>query len=233
MMIINTFEQTNLRKFQTEFRNYLNEIKIEELYHPDKNFILVSTMHKAKGKEFENVFLLLEDFKLKKAEQQRVVYVAMTRAKTNLFIYTNQNYFNGIKTENLIFENDQAKYEPPGSLYRQTNLENIQLGIYIHNYHIDKVKNLFAGEPLTLKNWEILDKGGNSLLFFSKAFKEELEKIFQKGYQVKEISIGYIVVWFDKEEGKEYRVVLPKIIFEKVRIPDLANYPLTQPEQLP
>jgi ATP-dependent DNA helicase RecQ len=216
MLIIETFEFTNPKKFQSEFRNYLNELRIEDLYHPDKNYILVSTMHKAKGKEFENVFLLLEHFKINRPEKQRVLYVAMTRAKTNLLIYTNQQYLNHLKTENLIKNTDNTQYDPPTLLFKQTALDDINLGNYKKYYNSDRLKKLFAGDPLFVKDWLILDKNRAPLLSFSKKFNGEINRIFSLGYKIKEISIGFIVVWFDSESSGEYRTALPKIIFEKI-----------------
>jgi hypothetical protein len=42
---------------------------------------LFSTIHKAKGKEFENIFLLLND-PLKNKEDKRIVYVAIQERRT-------------------------------------------------------------------------------------------------------------------------------------------------------
>ena len=53
--------------------------------------ILVSTIHKAKGKEFDNVFLMLEDFDPATDEAKRLLYVAMTRAKRKLTIHLNSD----------------------------------------------------------------------------------------------------------------------------------------------
>jgi ATP-dependent DNA helicase RecQ len=216
LLIIETFEQTNPKKFQSEFRNYLNELRIEDLYHPDKNYILVSTMHKAKGKEFENVFLLLENFKISTTEKQRVLYVAMTRAKTNLFIHTNQTYLNNIKAANLIKKTNNTAYESPTILFKQTSLDNIYLGNYKKYYNPDRIKKLFAGDPLFVDDWKILDKNKVPLLSFSKKFSADMNKIFELGYKIKEISIGFIVIWYDSETSEEYRITLPKIIFEKI-----------------
>jgi len=49
------------------------------------NRILLSTSHEAKGKEFR-VVLLLNDFSKNSEETRRLFYVAMTRAKEQLFI---------------------------------------------------------------------------------------------------------------------------------------------------
>lgn len=215
MLVIDTFEEANKKKFQSEFRNYLNELRIEDLYHPDKKYILVSTMHKAKGKEFENVFLLLENFKISQREKHRVLYVALTRAKTNLFIHTNQNYFDNINTDNLTRKIITTEFEATKILFKQTSLDDIQLGNYKKYYDPERIKRLVTGEALMIKDWLVLDKYKAPLLTFSKKFNAEINNIFQLGYTIKEITIGFIVIWYDSETNNEYRVVLPKIVFEK------------------
>jgi ATP-dependent DNA helicase RecQ len=54
---------------------------------------LFSTIHKAKGKEFENIFLLLNDHPLKDEEDKRMVYVAIIRAKNNLHTLHSNLFF--------------------------------------------------------------------------------------------------------------------------------------------
>ena len=87
--VIHTFEKANPKKYKSTWKSYLREIRVEDFYHPEKATILVSTMHKSKGKEFDNIFLLLNNFSLAREEKKRVLYVAMTRAKNNLSIHTN------------------------------------------------------------------------------------------------------------------------------------------------
>jgi ATP-dependent DNA helicase RecQ len=58
LKIIDHFKNTNPKIFLSEWNSYLYEIRIEDFYFPEKDIIMVSTMHKAKGKEFDNVYLL-------------------------------------------------------------------------------------------------------------------------------------------------------------------------------
>jgi len=66
---------------------FIRESKLEDFLGDDGETIFVSTIHKAKGKEFENVFIMLENCDLSSDEKKRPLYVAMTRAKQNLFIH--------------------------------------------------------------------------------------------------------------------------------------------------
>ena len=72
--------------------------------------------HKAKGKEFDNVFLMLKNFSLINEEAKRLLYVAMTRAKKNLTVHLNANFLDNITTENLERIVYREAYLPPNEL---------------------------------------------------------------------------------------------------------------------
>lgn len=55
--------------------------------------VVVSTIHKAKGREFDDVYMLLTDNYTKNAELKRRYYVGITRTKNRLFIHTNGHCF--------------------------------------------------------------------------------------------------------------------------------------------
>ncbi len=92
-----------VKKYKTDWKTFLFESKLEDFTKLDNETIFVSTIHKAKGKEFNNVFLLLNGFTPNTDEEKRQLYVAITRAKTNLAIHYNGTYLKNIKTENLTY----------------------------------------------------------------------------------------------------------------------------------
>lgn len=216
LLLIENFEKSSNKKFKSDFKNYLDEIRIEDLYSPEKESILVSTMHKAKGKEFDNVFLIISDFKINTNEKIRTLYVALTRAKENLYIYTNQNHFDNIKVHNLIYDDfDKNEYNAPNRFSKQMNLKDIHLGLFKDFYSLDRVRNMKSGDNLYIENEYIFDKSNKPLIKFSKGFSEMINKIKINHYYIKSITINYIVIWYDKETDKEFRIPLPLIVFEK------------------
>jgi len=81
--LIDDFAAVNpVKKFRSDLIEFVKESKLEDFQNADNTAIMVSTIHKAKGKEFDNVWLLLENFSLQKAEARRALYVAVTRART-------------------------------------------------------------------------------------------------------------------------------------------------------
>ena len=91
----------------TDFLSYLEEAILygtDEILEPindGKNAVTLVTAHSAKGKEWENVHVLIDDFKIPaqiepetvkdRDEELRVLYVAATRAKEKLSFYGFKN----------------------------------------------------------------------------------------------------------------------------------------------
>ena len=64
-------------------------------------------MHKVKGKEFVHVWIMHHGI-----HNQRVNYVACTRAKNSLHIHTNQNDFDGFLSANWVhFDDSKMLYD--------------------------------------------------------------------------------------------------------------------------
>ena len=212
--VIRHFERVNPKKFKSEWFSYLRECRIEDFYFPEKEVILVSTMHKAKGKEFDNVFLLLNHYPLKTEEKKRVLYVAISRAKENLFIHTNSISFPTTGIENLKYREDKREWPSPDMLILQCGMTDVWLGYFKRQNVISNIKNLQSGQRLMPHpNTPTLfqTSSGKDILKLSQAFSAILQQYLNNNYQLEQIHAQYIVVWKDLETGKEVRVVLPKI----------------------
>ena len=95
--LIKDFEVTNTKKkYSSDLEVFIRESKLEDFYKENGEIIFVSTIHKSKGKEFDNVFIMLENLTLDSDQVKRQLYVAMTRAKTNLSIHLNGDYLEQI-----------------------------------------------------------------------------------------------------------------------------------------
>ncbi len=212
--IIADYEQTHPKKFWHTWKAYLREIRIEDFYHPEKDTILVSTMHKAKGKEFDHVFILLNHYPMDAEEKKRILYVAMTRAKENLFIHTNSIHFPMQNIAALAYLEDHQQYSKPNIIILECGMKDIWLGFVKYQQNIFNIKQLHSGDPLfpSVSNPFILtDKDQHAVLKFSKVFQQKMARLFDKGYKFESAIAKYIVLWFDEEYGQEYRVVLAEI----------------------
>ena len=57
--LIKDFEVTNpKKKYRSDLKMFIRESRLEDFLKENSETIFVSTIHKAKGREFDNVFLL-------------------------------------------------------------------------------------------------------------------------------------------------------------------------------
>jgi len=212
--IIKDFEATNpKKKYKSDFEVFVRESRLEDFFHDNGETILVSTIHKAKGKEFDNVFLLLENFNPVSDEDKRVLYVAMTRAKNNLTIHLNSNFLDYITAGDLERHERTGDYLPPIELAMHLSQKDVWLDYFINRqYPISRLK---SGDTLTLNEYECLDRNGKSVLKFSKRFIEQIESKKANNYQLKSASVNFIVYWKKEGSEREVKVILPELHFER------------------
>jgi len=196
--VIRKFEQNNQQvKDKTDFKDFALESKLEDFWEEEStDMIFVSTMHKAKGKEFDNVFIMLNNFDTNTDEKKRLLYVAMTRAKNLLHIHFHGNNIFGITP---IY--NHLEYPRINKIPMLLTRKDVNLGFFS-----SKQKEIEK-----LNGNEILQQG--VLLDFSKDFKEKIEKRKNEGYLLKEITVNFIVYWKGEYMKKEIKIILPKVIF--------------------
>ncbi len=215
--ILQSFEKTNPKKFKSTWNAFLKEIRIEDFYHPELDTILISTMHKSKGKEFDNVFIILNNYPLQTEEKKRVLYVAMTRAKGNIFIHTNNIEFETVGIPNLNFSQNKTSFSAPDQLILECSMKDIWLGFFKKSKVISNVKSIQSGENLSPNPYEpsiFEDNSGKAVLKFSRDFEGRIKQLESRNYRFFSALAKYIVVWYDEESGQSFRVVLPEIILK-------------------
>ena len=83
------FEITHKFYYRSDLREYSFESNIEDFIAADDKSVFVSTIHKAKGREFDTVYLLSPIPDGRDINDMRTYYVGLTRAKRNLYLVTN------------------------------------------------------------------------------------------------------------------------------------------------
>ena len=105
--IIDRFLFESQNYYVSQWLAYLDEIKLEEFEDYNKT-VTVSTIHKSKGMEFDNVIVLVNKTPTSD-DDIRLYYVGMTRAKNELNILRHgMNSLNRDGTANYIF--DDSRY---------------------------------------------------------------------------------------------------------------------------
>jgi len=210
--LIKQFEDSNSKKkYKSDLEVFVRESKLEDFYNENGETIFVSTIHKAKGKEFNNVFLMLENFNFATDDAKRQLYVAMTRAKQNLQIHLNGNYLDSIEAENLERVEVQETHLLPSCLAMHLTFNDVWLDYFIDKQYL--ISQVTSGDVLTINGDECTNSKGQSVLKFSRQFLNTIEEVKQKGYRLNEAKVNFIVYWKKEDAEQEIKIILPELYF--------------------
>ncbi len=211
--LVKDFQDTHPKiKYWSDFKTFIQESNIEDFYRQEGDTLFVSTIHKAKGREFDHVFLMLDGFNGDSDEAKRQVYVALTRAKSRLAIHTNGRFFDPIQSPDVQRVENSAPWLPPRRIAVHLTLKDIYLDYFTFIQH--RVAGLMSGQDLQILPEGLADQSGSLVLRFSKKFNEQLLARRASGYALTEARVNFIVFWKNKEQDQEYKVVLPELVFE-------------------
>ena len=209
------FEQTNRAKYYSDLREFVFESSVEDFCDISKSDIVVSTIHKAKGHEFDHVLMLITHPEHPTDDILRRYYVGMTRAKHTLAIHTNGNLFDSLKSAQHLY--DAQAYDEPNEIVLQLSHKDVNLGF--SKPHKDAILSLRSGMPLTYHDHCLcLPSTGRDIAQLSIKMKEKLGKWELKGYKVTAARIRFIVAWKSKDaprDEKESAIVLADLVMEK------------------
>ena len=210
--LIKDFEATNTKKkYKSDLDVFIRESKLEDFIHTYGETIFVSTIHKSKGKEFDNVFLLLENFDATKDEKRRQLYVAMTRAKSNLTIHLNGNYLDKFKSEELERVENNNTFQPPSSLAVHLSHKDVQLGYF--GFIQKRVNGLTSGDSIIISDEGCKNENGELVIKFSRKFIDRLTEIKKSGFELRQAKVNFIVHWKAEDKEQESKIILPELHF--------------------
>lgn len=210
--LMGEFEASNTRtKYYSDFETFIHESAYEDLIDHDSETVYVSTMHKSKGREFSNVFLLLSNFDISSPENKRLLYVAMTRSKVKLSIHYNGNFFNNYSFDNLENVQDNNQYNEPDVISMQLTHHDTNLGYF--KFVRNRIDKLTAGQKLIPDREGCKDDKSDTVLKFSKHFQEKVDELANRGYILNDARVKFILYWFNKDSEEESLIVLPEVTF--------------------
>lgn len=213
--MIKAFEDTNTeKKYKSDWKAFLFESKIEDFTSISSEIIYTSTIHKAKGKEFDNVYILLRDFAPSTDEERRQVYVAMTRSKNNLSIHYNTNFLKPLAEGDISYVEDSAAYPDPQQIVLNLTHQDVYLGYFAFVQH--RMSTLQSGSRLQVMKEGLGNLTGELICKYSKKFQETLDEYFQKGYKIVEAKCGFLVYWKNETNDTETKIILPELKLSKL-----------------
>lgn len=212
---IRIFELTNHTKYYSDFREFMFESNVEDFCDIADADVVVSTIHKAKGKEFDNVFMLIKDPEHPTDEILRRYYVGMTRAKKNLTIHTNSYLFNKMRSDQHFL--DKKTYSMPDEILLQLSHKDVNLGFF--SKFKQEILSLRSGSTLLYHDCRFCNPAtGNDVAMLSIKMQDKLHNWEAKGYKATYASIRFIVAWKPKgapKEEKETAVLLIDLLMKR------------------
>ena len=206
------FEQTNRAKYYSDLKEFVFESSVEDFCDITDSDIVVSTIHKAKGHEFDHVLMLITHPEHPTDEILRRYYVGMTRAKQTLTIHTNGNLFDTLHTAQHLY--DAQAYDEPNEIVLQLSHKDVNLGF--SKPHKDTILSLRSGMPLTYHDHCLcLPSTSRDIAQFSIKMNEKIGKWELKGYKITTAKIRFIVAWKSKDapkDEKESAIVLADLV---------------------
>ena len=209
---IELFEETNKTKYISDFKEFVFESSVEDFCDVSGAVVVVSTIHKAKGREFDDVYMLITDGYQRNAALMRKYYVGITRAKSRLSIHTDGNCFNYLDADKHII--DTKDYAMPEEIVLQLSHKDVYLDFF--KYVKREVLALRSGDSLDYDNFVLYDTSTHrQVAKLSQNMQKKLTEWKEKGYEVKSASVRFIVAWKSKnapKEEPEAAVLLPDLV---------------------
>ena len=188
------FEITHQYYYHSDLHEYIFESNIEDFISADDQSVYVSTIHKAKGREFNTVYLLSPVPDERDVDDMRTYYVGLTRAKRNLFLVTNSPVQHS-------------------SISIALNMRDVWLDFF--KGRKDIVLRLRSGERLQYQDGYLLNEQGINIIALSALGKDKLKVWTDKGYKVTSAKVSFTLAWRPKDSKIEYAVCLANIVLSK------------------
>lgn len=210
-----TFAETYATKYRSDLEEFIEESKYEDFYKDNKNVIYISTIHKSKGREFDNVYLLCSNYQLRDDAERRALYVGITRAKNNLYIHCNNELFAGYTMPEVQHLLCNARYGEAKEIILQLGLRDVYLSYYKNNDKKQAIFKLRSGQKIVYKNGDAYVFCNGRTVYVAKLSRAAVANVAAKlarGYEVYDAKIGFIVAWKEKDapsNAEEWAVLLP------------------------
>lgn len=207
--MIKTFEESYSEKYLSDFQAFLKESSLEDFHRTEKNVVTVSTIHKAKGREFDSVYIYLSNLNTVTDEEKRRLYVGFTRAKNVLHIDYRGIFLDSFKDFVTDFCIDDTEHQKPEQLIVALTHKDINLNFF--KPLKSEILKLRSGQDLGVSSSDFLYHNGNAILKYSKAFAEKLSEYQKLGYKPISAKIRFVLSWFCEDDAKEYAIILPMV----------------------
>jgi len=223
LRLLRAFDRTSDEKYYSDLVEFIRESKLEDFTEQSTDTILVSTIHKSKGRQFEAVYMMLNLFNVHSDADRHVLYVGMTRAQKRLYINCNNDLFDRLNgrmsghssSGGAAFRMDRNPYPEPDEALLQLRMKGVNLGYFKYLRH--RQVDYLAGQMLWEHNGDLrtAPAGGLCLAKLSRNSMEMIQTLRNKGFEIYRSEIRFLVYWKGKNEKDEVLCVLPDVYLRK------------------
>lgn len=225
LQVFDTYAHSVERKYPYDLEMFLRESRLEDFCPAENGTVFVSTIHSAKGREFDSVYMLLDSVFARantpgdKAQLPRMVYVGMTRAKSLLHIHYNEPVLDSLIADCAERLTDSTTYAEPEEFVIQLGLGDVFLDFFKDKERKRLIFRLRSGMELLVDNCGLNARINGKvceILKFSAKINQKRRDYAQKGYALAKATVRFIVAWKGRNDPFESAVVLPDLYFRKV-----------------
>ncbi len=193
------FEATHQSYYRSDLRQFVLESSIEDFISTESNTVFVSTIHKAKGREFDTVHLCLGGLHPAEVdtEKLRAIYVGITRAKHGLYIY-----------------NDTTFLVNQPTILVSLSMRDVWLDYFRQNK--DKVLRLRSGDKMRYSNGFLVTQQGDYIAKLSTNMMDRMKEYEGKGYAVTSAEVSFVIAWRPRDEHFEVAICLANLELKRL-----------------
>ena len=200
------FEATHKSYYRNDLREFALESNIEDFITDGGKTFFVSTIHKAKGREFDTVHLLLGGIQRMDSDMLRAIYVGITRAKHHLYIY-----------------NDTSFLISQPSIALSLSMHDVWLDFFRNRK--EQVLRLRSGDKMKYVNGYLLSEKGEYISRLSTSMRDRMNEHKEKGYIVTDAEVSFVLAWRPPQENQEIAVCLANLVLSKSEEDDSLTPP--------
>lgn len=212
LKLLQTFASVNRTLYRTDLLEFIHESGFEDFIDDSQNAVLVSTMHKAKGREFDKVYLMLNRYDLRPEAAKRAVYVALTRAREELSVHYYGSFMEGSPVPGVVYQQDVRLWPEPNEIVLHLGHQDVVLDFFKGK----KARNLAlrSGQALTTAGG-YLSCNGKRIIKISQKCQEQLTSLAKRGYSIQRAEIRFVVAWKGENDKEENAIILPTLYLLK------------------
>lgn len=195
---VDVFQQSNKSKYVSDLKEFVFESSIEDFSDLTGSEVVVSTIHKAKGREFDDVYMLVSDSYDMCDNLMRRFYVGMTRAKCRLFVHTNSDSFDSLSADRYVV--DQRQYSMPEEIVIQLSYKDVHLDFF--KSRKKEILDLRGGDALLFADNILYNRNNMAVAKLSVKMQKVLENWKAGGYDVISAKVRFVVAWRSKDLPK-------------------------------